>query len=66
MFIPNSANVSITAFDQSGKMVIKILDRYLTKGNHNSSFNIAGLPHGIYTLVLEIDKTKTIMKKIVH
>lgn len=60
--LPNDANVNISVFDNSGKLVSVITNGFRTAGYHSVEFNGSNLASGIYFYKLETSGLSKVMK----
>ncbi|HET7153117.1 MAG TPA: T9SS type A sorting domain-containing protein [Candidatus Kapabacteria bacterium] len=61
---PHEGNVTLSVYDESGKLVQTLIDGVIAAGEHSITFNANGLPSGVYTYELRAGAT-TLMRSMV-
>lgn len=46
--LPSDGRVGITVYDMLGKQILTLLDEFRSAGDHDLTFDAAGLPSGVY------------------
>ena len=63
-FLPRSADVSLTAYDSTGRLVQRLSEGLTTSGEHRATIQGAELPAGIYLLRLDTGSAVRSMKVV--
>ena len=62
--LPEDGNVSLSVYDNSGKLVSKLLNRSFSSGYHSVNFNASDISSGIYFYKLEFNNNGRSFSKV--
>jgi len=60
--MPEAANVSLSVFDVTGRMVATLVNRPMNAGSHTETFDASALSSGIYFYRLEAGDFQSVQK----
>jgi len=62
--LPEDGNVSLSVYDNSGKLVSKLMNGSVNSGYHSVNFNASGISSGIYFYKLEFENKDKSFSKV--
>jgi len=62
--LPEDGSISLSVYDNSGKLVSKLLNGSLSSGYHSVNFNASGISSGIYFYKLEFENKDKSFSKV--
>lgn len=62
--LPEDGRISLSVYDNSGKLVSKLLNGSLSSGYHSVNFNASGISSGIYFYKLEFENNGSSFSKV--
>ena len=63
--LPEEGNVSLTIYDIQGREVVKLVDGYLSLGQHEVIWDAEAFPSGIYFIRLKMNERQAMVRKLV-
>jgi hypothetical protein len=64
--LAGQSRVKLTISDVTGRQVATLIDRVMPLGSHQASWNLTGIPSGIYFLSLSADRCRACRKLVVE